>query len=351
LDGFVEALIREIEQKKDFFKNRGVHVTTIYIGGGTPSLLSLSQISEITNSVFENFEIPSLAAIEEFTIEVNPDDVTPEFLSGLRKIGVNRLSMGVQSFSDEELKWMNRRHSAKEAIDAFNNARAAGFHNISIDLIFGFERLTIEGWKNNLDKIVELRPEHISSYQLSIEPGSKLGKSYEKGCYNAPSQEMSYSEYLLLQKSLKKAGYIQYEVSNFSLLGREAIHNSSYWNLTPYLGLGPSAHSFDGDFRSWNCSNLNQYILRLATGKGSSRQEKLSPRDKFNETIMLSLRKTEGLDLDMLKKNFNAFLYDLFDKQLERVIISGSVIEGKGRIKIPPEKLFISDGIIRDLFI
>lgn len=351
LDGFVEALIREINQKKDFFKNRGLPITTIYIGGGTPSLLSQDQIWAIVNSVLESFEIPSLAAIEEFTIEVNPDDVTPEYLSGLRKTGINRLSMGVQSFSDEDLKWMNRRHSAGEAIDAFKNARSAGFDNISLDLIFGYERLTIEGWKNNLDKILELRPEHISSYQLSIEPGSKLGKCYEKGCYNATSQEMSYNEYKMLQKSLKKAGYIQYEVSNFALEGKRAIHNSAYWNFTPYLGLGPSAHSFDGDFRSWNCSNLNQYILQMATGKGSSRKEKLSPRDKFNETTMLSLRKKEGLDLNFLKENFSADMYDNFYKQLEVIILAGSVIKCKNKIKIPPEKLFISDGIIRELFI
>jgi len=351
MDSFVEALLREIKQKKDFFKTRGIPVTTIYIGGGTPSILSPGQISEIVNSLFENFEIPSLASIEEFTIEVNPDDVTPEYLSEIRKTGINRLSMGVQSFSDEDLKWMNRRHSARQAIDAFKNARAAGFNNISLDLIFGFELLTIDGWNNNLEKIVELRPEHISSYQLSIEPGSKLGKSYEKGCYNATSQEMSYSEYQLLQKRLKEAGYNQYEVSSFSLVSREAIHNSAYWNLTPYLGLGPSAHSFDGDFRSWNCSNLNQYILQMATGKGSSRHEELSPRDKFNETIMLSLRMTEGLNLNMLKGKFSPGMYELFDKQLDNVILTGSVIKSKNKIKIPPEKLFISDGIIRDLFI
>lgn len=351
MDSFVESLICEIKLKKDFFSSRGLPVTTIYFGGGTPSLLSPGQLSEIVNSICDNFKIKSLDSIQEFTIEVNPDDASVDYLSAIRKIGINRLSMGVQSFSDEDLKWMNRRHTSGQAIEVFNNARVAGFDNISLDLIFGYELLTMEGWNNNLDKILSLRPEHISSYQLSIEPGSKLGRSYEKGCYRATSQEMSYIEYSQLQKRLKKAGYIQYEVSNFCMQGKEAIHNSAYWNLSPYLGLGPSAHSFDGDFRWWNCSNLNQYILQMEGGKGCSKKEKLSTRDKFNEIIMLSLRTTEGLGLSLLKDNFKHDLYDLFQKQLAKMVASGSLELNKDIVKIPPEKLFVSDGIIRDLFI
>ena len=351
MDSFVEALLSEIKHKREFFKKREVPLTTIYFGGGTPSLLSPDQLSEIVNSICLNFEVSSLAAIEEFTIEVNPDDATLDYLSQIKKIGINRLSMGIQSFSDEDLKWMNRRHSSSQATEAFKNARVAEFDNISLDLIFGFELLTMEGWNSNLDKMLELRPEHISSYQLSIEPKSKLGRLYEKGCYRATSEEVSYREYTLLQKKLKKAGYIQYEVSNFSLPGREARHNSAYWDLTPYLGLGPSAHSFDGDFRSWNCSNLNQYIIQMASGRSCPKQEKLSPKDKFNETIMLSLRRAAGLDLNLLKENFTASLYRVFDKPLGRGLNSGSLIQNNNKIKIPPEKLFLSDGIIRDLFI
>ncbi len=351
MDSFVEALLNEIKLKRDFFKNNGVPLTTIYFGGGTPSLLSVHQLSVIVSSICENFEISSFGNIEEFTMEVNPDDVTPYYLSGIKKAGVNRLSIGVQSFSDEDLKWMNRRHSSSQAIEAFNNARTAGFDNICLDLIFGFELLTMERWNSNLQKILELRPEHISSYQMSIEPKSKLGRMYKKGCYNATPDDMSYKEYRLLQKRLSEAGYIQYEISNFSLPGREARHNSTYWNLTPYLGLGPAAHSYDGDFRSSNYSNLNQYLFQIGVGRSNSKQEKLSERDKFNETIMLSLRKTEGLNLSMLKERFSDSFYGMFNKQLKRALDSGAILLMDNKIKISQEKLFLSDGIIRDLFI
>ncbi len=346
----MEALLSEIRLRKDFFRDIGAPVTTIYIGGGTPSLLSETQLSKITGTVCDVFEI-SLTDIEEFTMEVNPDDVTPDYLAAIKKIGINRLSMGVQSFSDEDLRWMNRRHSSKQATDAFHNARAAGFDNISLDLIFGFELLTMERWNSNLKKILELRPEHISSYQLSIEPKSKLGSLYEKGCYNATTDEMSYREYQLLQQNLENAGYIQYEISNFSLPGKEARHNSAYWNLTPYLGLGPAAHSFDGANRFWNCSNLNQYILQTDMGKSCSRMEKLTVKDKFNETIMLSLRKRDGLSIESLRERFGENLFDVFEKQSAPLLKSGNLILADGKIKIPQEKLFLSDGIIRDLFV
>lgn len=350
MDSYVEALRSEIGLKKDFFRENGVPVTTIYIGGGTPSLLSDTQLSKIVGTLCEVFEI-SLKDIEEFTMEVNPDDITPDYLAAIKKSGINRLSMGIQSFSDEDLKWMNRRHSSKQAIDAFYNARAAGFDNISLDLIFGYEQLTMERWNSNLHKILELRPEHISSYQMSIEPKSKLGSLYEKGCYSATSDEMSYKEYQLLQKSLENAGYVQYEISNFSLPGKESIHNSAYWNLTPYLGLGPAAHSFNGDNRFWNCSNLNQYILQTGMGKSCSRQEKLSIKDKFNEAIMLSLRKRDGLNPEQLREKFGESIFGLFERQSAPLLKSGNLVLSDGKIKIPQEKLFLSDGIIRDLFI
>jgi oxygen-independent coproporphyrinogen-3 oxidase len=350
MDSYVEALLNEIKLKKDYFRDKGIPLTTIYIGGGTPSLLSATQLSKIVSTACEVFEI-SLEDIEEFTMEVNPDDVTPDYLATIKKSGINRLSMGVQSFSDEDLKWMNRRHNSKQAIDAFYNARAAGFDNISLDLIFGYELLTMERWNSNLQKILEMRPEHISSYQLSIEPKSKLGSLYEKGCYNATSDEMSYREYQLLQQCLNDAGYVQYEISNFSLPGKEAIHNSAYWNLTPYLGLGPAAHSFNGENRFWNCSNLNQYILQTAMDKSCSKQETLSIKDKFNETIMLSLRKRDGLNPGLLREKFGESMFGIFERQSAPLLKSGNLVISDGKIKIPQEKLFLSDGIIRDLFI
>ncbi len=344
----MDALVCEISLRKDFFKDLGIPLNTIYFGGGTPSLLRPDQLSAIVDSLSESFGF-SQESVKEFTIEVNPDDVTPDYLARIRRLGVNRLSMGVQSFSDTDLRWMNRRHSASQAVDAFRWARAEGFDNISLDLIFGFELLTLEGWRNNLEKMIELRPEHISSYQMSIEPKSRLGRLYERGCYNATSQELSYKEYSILQQMLGEAGYIQYEISNFALPGKEAIHNSAYWNRTPYLGLGPAAHSFDGDCRWWNSSNLNNYI-KTSGGKSCSRKERLSDRDKFNEEVMLSLRRADGLDLGSLRQRFEKSLYDQFYKQMT-ALPAGSVGLTGSKIRIPSEKLFLSDGIIRDLFI
>lgn len=345
----MDALICEISLRKNFFKDLGVPLNTIYFGGGTPSLLRPEQLSAIVDSLSENLGL-SPESVTEFTVEVNPDDVTPDYLAKIRRIGVNRLSMGVQSFSDTDLKWMNRRHSASQAVDAFRWARAEGFDNISLDLIFGFELLTMEGWRNNLEKMIELRPEHISSYQMSIEPKSRLGRLYERGCYNATSQELSYSEYSLLQQMLGEAGYVQYEISNFALPGREAVHNSAYWNMTPYLGLGPAAHSFDGACRWWNTSNLSNYIINTSLGKRCSRKERLSERDKLNETVMLSLRRADGLDLGLLRERFEESMYNQFYKQMI-ALPAGSVMMTGSKIRIPSEKLFLSDGIIRDLFI
>jgi oxygen-independent coproporphyrinogen-3 oxidase len=193
-------------------------------------------------------------------MEVNPDDATFEYLSALKSIGITRLSMGIQSFQDEHLKWMNRRHDSKQALTAFENARRAGFDNISLDLIFGFEKLTNELWADNLKIITKLRPEHISAYQLSIEPDSVLGKMYDKGDYSLPDDDFCQRQYQFMQTHLADEGYNQYEVSNFSLKGRESMHNSSYWTHEPYLGLGPAAHSFDGRERSWNVSDIQLYI-------------------------------------------------------------------------------------------
>ncbi len=321
------------------------------MGGGTPSLLSPDQISQITEKVCNSFGITSVNLLREYTVEVNPDDVNKEYLLRLHSIGVKRLSMGIQSFNDEDLQWMNRRHNSAMAVEAYYIARECGFDNISLDLIFGYSLLSENKWIRNIETMLSLRPEHISSYQLGIEKNTKLGAQFARGEYTPLSDEQSYSQYSILQEMLADAGYIQYEISNFALPGFEAIHNSSYWDYSPYLGLGPSAHSFDGKTRSWNCANTGKYINSMKSEDSCSYSEQLTSRDKFNERVMLSLRRVDGLDVEPLQELFPGKEYKFFTNRLKFLITKGLLVENGHKVKIPPDKLFISDGIIRDLFI
>jgi putative oxygen-independent coproporphyrinogen III oxidase len=332
---------------------------TLYIGGGTPSILDPGILSRIVERIKELFKIDYF---DEFTIEVNPDDITPESAQRLLEIGVGRISMGVQSFIDRDLAWMRRRHNSAEAVEAYRVLREAGFSNISLDLIFGYSLLGLEDWRENLNRIVALAPEHISAYQMSIDRGSALYKMSENGQYEMPSQERCREQYELLQEVLSAAGYEQYEISNFAKPGYNSIHNSSYWSGTPYLGLGPGAHSFTGEFidergrrfaqRSWNKSNLTKYISAYEgsaiLGSYNIRgEELLNERELFNEKIMLGLRRVAGVDLTDLNKFFLDKVTPEIERLEEQRLI---VVEGK-RIKIPQKNLFISDSIIRTLFI
>ncbi len=351
IGAYIESLLCEIEQRRDFFAKCNVTPTTLYMGGGTPSLLSPDQISQITEKVCNSFGITSVNLLREYTVEVNPDDVNKEYLLRLHSIGVKRLSMGIQSFNDEDLQWMNRRHNSAMAVEAYYIARECGFDNISLDLIFGYSLLSENKWIRNIETMLSLRPEHISSYQLGIEKNTKLGAQFARGEYTPLSDEQSYSQYSILQEMLADAGYIQYEISNFALPGFEAIHNSSYWDYSPYLGLGPSAHSFDGKTRSWNCANTGKYINSMKSGDSCSYSEQLTSRDKFNERVMLSLRRVDGLDVEPLQELFPGKEYKFFTNRLKFLITKGLLVENGHKVKIPPDKLFISDGIIRDLFI
>ncbi len=257
----------------------------------------------------------------------------------------------MQSFCDDELRWMNRRHNSSQAIRSFYDAREAGFKNISADLIFGIGLDNGENWKKNLKAIRELRPEHISAYQLGIESGTKLDRMVKRGEYSAAEQEFSFMQYSLLQDTLFEAGYNQYEVSSFCIEDFRSLHNSSYWNHTPYLGLGPSAHSYSKGVRSWNRKSVTGYILAKNNGRSFSSEEILSKKDIFNEKIMLSLRRTEGVLISDLETGTKTGYVQDFLKNASRLIDRGSLVKDGERIKIPPDKLFVSDGIIRELFI
>lgn len=338
VDAYLEALSREAASRKS---ELSVPPTTLYVGGGTPSLLSERQFSRLSEILRKNFD---LQAVEEFTVEANPDDITPEKLALWRSCGVNRLSIGVQSFCDKHLKWMRRRHDSAAASRAFLLAREAGFRNISLDLIFGYAGLSMREWEASVEEALSLGPEHISCYQMMLEEGTPLTLLAEAGKYMEPPQEECAAQYASLQRHLAEAGYVQYEISNFALPGFESRHNSSYWRREPYLGLGPAAHSFDGARRrSWNDPDLEAWLAAWNPASESRRAgsfEILSDKDVFNETVMLSLRTARGLDLAELDPALLAEARPAFDA----AIASGNLIPTpEGRLRIPSDRFFISD--------
>lgn len=315
---YLEALEKEAERRKDFLK--GVPPRTLYFGGGTPSLLPLPILHGTVEVLGRNFD---LGGVEEFTVEVNPDDVTTEKAAGLKGMGVSRISMGVQSMCDEHLQWMRRRHSADDVREAFRILRSAGFENISLDLIFGFEGLQDETWLKTIDDALALYPEHISCYQMM-------------GRYADSNEGRCERQYLALQEKLSAAGFEQYEISNYCLPGFHSRHNSAYWKREPYLGLGAAAHSFDGDrFRCWNVSDIDGYVSGAAMGG-----ETLTDAEIEEEKIMLSLRTAEGVEESMIKRKPAA----------DRLIAAGFLVRVNSRLRIPKEKFLVSDWIIGELF-
>ena len=363
---YADAVIAEIrDRQKELEMNMSARdaVNTLYIGGGTPSVLPLDVLARIVSAVTEPVEVTS--PFEEFTVEVNPEDIVEkgsEYVRGLLALGVNRISMGVQSFDDGILRWMNRRHDAVRVVEAFRILRGSGVRNISIDLIFGLSQLTDEIWKDTIEKALELAPEHISAYQLSIEEGSALAKMVADGRYVEATDEQGRRLYDILCQSLRLAGYHHYEISNFAKPGFEAVHNSAYWRRAPYVGLGPGAHSLSGNVRSWNSQKLphrqpgealscNPHLPTCQTSDRnpsgmlvtySRNFETLSPEDIRVERIMLSLRTDKGLE--------TTELYSLADRTVIDTLLSEDALELHGtRIRIPEDRLFTSDEIIREL--
>ena len=362
---YADAVIAEIySRQEELSMNMSAQdaVNTLYIGGGTPSVLPLDVLSrfvEVVKLAAEPVEATSL--FEEFTVEVNPEDIVEkghEYVRGLIALGVNRVSMGVQSFDDGILRWMNRRHDASRAVEAFRILRECGVRNISIDLIFGLSQLTDEMWKDTMKKALDLAPEHISAYQLSIEEGSSLAKMVADGRYVEATEEQCLRQYDILCRCLRRSGYHHYEISNFAKPGFEAVHNSGYWRRAPYVGLGPGAHSLTGNVRSWNSQELPH---RTSTAKLDNEPNKntdgslgwnlttysrnfetLSPEDIRVERIMLSLRTDKGLE--------TTELYSLADRSVIDTLLSEGVLEVRDtRIRIPEDRLFTSDEIIREL--
>lgn len=355
---YADAVIAEIrDRRKELEMNMSAQdaVNTLYIGGGTPSVLPLDVLSRIVGAVSQTEQLSLVTEpvevttptelFDEFTVEVNPEDIVEkgrEYVRGLLALGVNRISMGIQSFNDDILRWMNRRHDAGNAVKAFHILRESGVRNISIDLIFGISQLTDETWKDTIEKALELSPEHISAYQLSIEEGSALAKMVADGRYVEASEEQCRRQYDILCRCLGQSGYHHYEISNFAKPGFEAVHNSAYWRRAPYIGLGPGAHSLTGNVRSWNSQELPYRSPDGSSATYSRTSETLSPEDIRVERIMLSLRTDKGLEA--------AELYSLTDSTVVDALLSEGALERQGAsIRIPEDHLFTSDEILREL--
>lgn len=350
---YVKAVSREARIRKNEIQHP---ITTIYIGGGTPSQLTPSEIQELFTNLKQTFD---LSAIEECTFEANPDDITPEFLSVLKDVGVNRLSMGIQSFNDTLLKKLNRRHNASEAISAIRLAQSRGFENISIDLMYGLPGQDQEDWSRTLDIALDLGVPHISSYHLTYEEGTILYEWLQKGIIRESNEELSLQFFETLISRLAEKGYEQYEISNFAKDKMYAKHNSSYWQNKPYLGLGASAHSFDLKHRSWNPSSMDEYLNILTSDSALAETEDLDETTRYNDYIITSLRTKWGADHRFIEQNFRNELFIHFTKQSMKHLNSENLKMGQGLgytentnnhfYTLTHKGIFISDSIFEDL--
>ncbi|UWX59200.1 radical SAM family heme chaperone HemW [Chryseobacterium oranimense] len=346
-DEMIRAMKTEIRLRKDELQNK--NLKSLYFGGGTPSILSADEIKGLIDEVQKYF---SFDRDIEVTLEANPDDLDKNFLKQLAQSPVNRLSIGTQSFFEEDLKMMNRAHNSSEAESSIKRAQDFGFENLSIDLIYGSPTSNLEIWKENLNKTIALEVPHISSYALTVEPQTALENWISKGKIASPKEEEQNKEFYYLSDFLKDNGFEHYEVSNFAKPGFYSRHNSAYWKYKEYLGIGPSAHSYNGfDIRSWNVANNQQYIKKLHTGILAKEEEILSQEDQFNEMIMIGLRTIWGVDLESLKNKFNDKILEHFQYEIKSKIEEGILIIEDNHLKIPEKHWFMADGIASDLFI
>jgi oxygen-independent coproporphyrinogen III oxidase len=343
---FIKALLKEASQRTDYLGKESV--TTIYLGGGTPSVLSVNEISIILEHLRKLFPIAENC---ELTIELNPDDVNPEYLKGLKAAGVNRISLGVQSWRDADLKMLNRRHDSSGASAALRETFTAGFENVTIDLIYGIPGMSAAEWKSNLDYTFSFEIKHLSAYHLTIEKGTVFGKMQEKGLLNEIEEEESTTLFNILIEKAEAAGFIHYEISNFGKPGYFSIHNTNYWRQINYLGIGPSAHSFNGYSRRWNVSDLKSYIKYVNSGNPYFQSEELDSKTRFNEYIMTSLRTMWGLDLDYIEKTFEKEGYDYVVNMSGKYKEYGLMKQEKNNLVLTNQGKMISDNIISDFMV
>lgn len=345
---FIQSLIKEIGLN-DFIGQPALPVETIYFGGGTPSILETREISLLLKEIRGRYNVSGTA---EVTLEANPDDINPERLDAWLKAGINRLSVGVQSFHEDELRWMNRSHSAKDSLRCINEIKTAGFDNFSVDLIYGSPLQTDAMLDANLDHLFNLAVPHLSCYALTAEPKTILQNKIDRKETAAPDPDRQSAQFLQLMKRMAGAGYNHYEISNYALPGKESRHNSSYWKGDAYLGLGPSAHSYDGQrTRRWNLSNNSLYIESLLKGVIPYEEEVLLDEQLMNEYIMTSLRTREGISLAFIRTRFGAEHANRLIVKSEKFMATGRMRLHQDHLQLTDEGKLFADGIAADLFV
>ena len=340
MDDVMSAMGAELNEQREYLRDR--QIRTIYFGGGTPSLLEPMVMGELVEQAAGLFDC---SAVEEFTVEANPDDITPRYAAELRRIGVNRMSLGVQSFDDAELKFMNRRHTADGAEQAVKTLQDAGFDNITVDLIFGVDGFSEDVLRRSVERVLALDVQHVSAYHLTIEPATAFGRRLARGEMREVMESQSELEYALIEKMLCEAGFEHYEVSNYARAGRRSKHNSSYWHQAEYLGIGPGAHSFNGVERHWSEQSLSEYIAGREYVS-----EILTEQDFRNECVMTSLRCAEGIDIEKFEQRFGAGEVAKLRALAERWIASDDVVDDGRRMYIPTSRFLISVAVIESLF-
>lgn len=343
---FLQSLKAEAKVRKNYLGNEAVE--TIYFGGGTPSVLEAGEMEDILEHLNELFEVKENT---EITFEANPDDLTPAYLEAIKQAGINRLSVGIQALQNRHLQKMNRRHDASQAIEAIQNAAKIGFNNISVDLIYGLPGLTETEWKDSLNQVFDLPVKHLSAYHLTYHEGTAFYTWLKKGTLRELRETESVNQFEILIDKAALAGFEQYEISNFARNELYSQHNTSYWQGKKYLGLGPSAHSFDQQSRRWNTSHVESYIKAIDNGLAFSEEEILSEKDRYNEYILTRIRTKWGVSLTAINELFGEEMKSYFLTQLAKYADAGLVNLENDRITLPRKGLFVSDEIMTDLMI
>lgn len=346
LDAYIPALLKEIALQHSYLEKEPIE--TIYIGGGTPSLLGYTQLASILEKLNKTFEIKPDA---EITIEANPNDLSANKIKDFKNLFINRLSIGIQSFFEEDLKYLHRLHSPSQAETAVKRSQDAGFENISIDLIYGIPTLSDENWEKNLHYSFSLNVPHISAYSLTVEPNTALNKLITKGKLTAVNEEQSIKHFKVLMQQTKENDFLHYEVSNFCKKDYFSKHNSNYWKGVKYLGLGPSAHSYNKVERQWNISDTQKYIEHLDSNKLLYEKEVLSETDKLNEYIMTSLRTMWGCDLNYIETYFGISEKTRLEKKSVQFIDDKKMINEKNHLILSDEGFLFADGLAAELFV
>lgn len=341
----IAALLREMEERQGYLPFSH-YPPTLYFGGGTPSVLTPDELTLLIQKVRQVFAVESFP---ELTLEVNPDDITREDAAQWRTMGVNRLSIGIQSFREPHLKRLRRRHSATQAIAGVETAKEAGFENISIDLMYGLPHQTLAEWQSDIARAISLDVPHISAYCLTIEPKTIFGKQAANGALSLPDEATAARQFACVHAELENAGYAHYEVSNFARPGFQAVHNSGYWQGRPYIGLGPSAHSYNGESRQWNVAHNRRYLHAIENGLPAFETEVLTLEMRYNEYIITSLRTAAGASLQHIAHAFGEPFVRHCLQQAAKRMDRGQLVQCGRQLQIPPAHFIVSDDIIREL--